>query len=569
MLRICVVSSGDLGRDAETRLLIRSLASVRHEVTSVDGGRGAPDWPATAVRVSKGPGPDAPVVRRLAGRLESAGSRQQRYRQDLIEAVRSSDPEVIYPAARRDLELAIEAATGGAVVMRSPNWPSAAAVDMPTLAPGRVDLSRSPAGPGLGHHEPGWSAAPPPEPLRHRGVKVVIVHRITSTSPARYLTAALERAGVEVIAPGPELDWDAVPDDAAAVVIVESLLPEVGITGSRKDVPVLFWVHHGEHHLMQNLRLSRRYAADAVLLAHSWHLAHRFAVPVHRFPFGVPVELVSDAVPFDRRDLAVAMVGSGLDDASGRYRRRSSLARALHERFGERAAMITGLAPEELMTRYGHARVVVNDGGDRHLPITMRVFEATGAGAVLLTDPLPGTEVLFEPDTEYAVIGGDIADQVETLQETGERMAAAGHERAMRSHTYDHRVDELLEIAAKTTDRTHAPASLWDRVLDVDVTTFAGAGVDDLIEALEDRALIGSHRHPDAALIGSAPDDEIEAAVKAARRFVYCVSTDERVRELVISFVPGGRHDEVEGVLRIEKDPGAGYRADTEDSADG
>ncbi len=568
-MRICVVSSGDLGRDAETRLLVRSLASVGHEVTTVDGGRGVPDWPARAVRVAKSSGADAPVVRRLFERLESAGARQRRYRHALVEAVRRSDPEVIYPAAARDLELAIEAADGGAVVMRSPNWPAAAAVDMATLAPGRVDLSRSPAGPGLGHHEPGWSAGPPPEPLRHRGVKVVMVHRITATSPARYLTAALERAGVQVIAPGPELDWDAVPDDAAAVVIVESLLPEVRITGSRKDVPVLFWVHHGEHHLMQNLRLSRRYEADAVLLAHSWHLAHRFAVPVHRFPFGVPIELVPAAVAFDRRDLAVAMVGSGLDDASGRYRRRSARARELHERFGERAAMISGLAPEDLMRRYGRARVVVNDGGDRHLPITMRVFEATGAGAVLLTDSLPGTELLFEPHTEYAVIEDDIADQVQTLQETGGPIAGAGHARAMRSHTYDHRVDELLEIAGQTAVRTPPAASRWERVLDVDVTTLAGAGVDDLIESLEDRALIGSHRHPDAALVGSAPDRQIEAAVQAARRFVYCVSPDERVRELVISLVPDGRSDEIDGVLRIEKDPGAGYRVQTEDSADG
>src|SRR5690606_25211691 len=107
---------------------------------------------------------------------------------------------------------------------------------------------------------------------RHRGRRLGLVRRATAVTPGRYLEAALRRAGVDVVV-ADRIDW-ALLAGVEAVVVVESLLPPFPIVGDNPGTPVLFWAHHGEHHTAMHRRLVRRYRADAVLLAHSWHLAH-------------------------------------------------------------------------------------------------------------------------------------------------------------------------------------------------------------------------------------------------------------------------------------------------------
>lgn len=145
-------------------------------------------------------------------------------------------------------------------------------------------------------------------------------------------------------------------------------------------------------------------------------------------------------------------------------------------------------------------------------------------------------------------------------------MAAAGHRRAMNDHTYDHRVDEALAIARGTGVRDLQPPSFWDRVLDPEVTTLAEVGRPDVAD-IPDRAVIGSDRRPDAAVVTSGSDEELDAAVTAARRFVYCVGADETVCNRVQALLPDGRVSEIEGALVIEKEPGAGYRIDGGETA--
>ena len=106
-----------------------------------------------------------------------------------------------------------------------------------------------------------------------------------------------------------------------------------------------------------------------------------------------------------------------------------------------------GLDPEEMFAVYGDSQIVIDEGGSRHRPITMRVFEATGSGAALATVPAPGLDLLFVPGQEFLTMDPDAP--VSSLMEAGglEAIAAAGRERALGVHTYDHRVDELLAIA--------------------------------------------------------------------------------------------------------------------------
>jgi spore maturation protein CgeB len=82
----------------------------------------------------------------------------------------------------------------------------------------------------------------------------------------------------------------------------------------------------------------------------------------------------------------------------------------------------------------------------------MRLFEATGVGAFLLTDFKDNLNTLFAPDREVAVwssiddclagIGRYLGDEAASTA-----IARAGHQRTMAQHTYRHRAREILAFA--------------------------------------------------------------------------------------------------------------------------
>jgi spore maturation protein CgeB len=81
----------------------------------------------------------------------------------------------------------------------------------------------------------------------------------------------------------------------------------------------------------------------------------------------------------------------------------------------------------------------------------MRLFEATGAGTMLLTDERLDLDQLFEPGRELVTYAGadDLVEKARWyLEHEGERatVAAAGQARTLASHTYAVRMRELVEI---------------------------------------------------------------------------------------------------------------------------
>ena len=82
----------------------------------------------------------------------------------------------------------------------------------------------------------------------------------------------------------------------------------------------------------------------------------------------------------------------------------------------------------------------------------MRLFEATGAGAFLLTDFKDNLETLFAPDREVAVwrSNDDCLDAIGRAlgNDKGRaEIARAGQARTMVQHTYRHRTTEILGFA--------------------------------------------------------------------------------------------------------------------------
>jgi len=84
----------------------------------------------------------------------------------------------------------------------------------------------------------------------------------------------------------------------------------------------------------------------------------------------------------------------------------------------------------------------------------MRLFEATGVGAFLLTDFKDNLHTLFAPDREVAVwrsVDDCLVAIDRALNEPESRaaIARAGQTRTMGQHTYRHRATEILGFVEK------------------------------------------------------------------------------------------------------------------------
>ncbi|MGI9642978.1 MAG: glycosyltransferase family protein, partial [Acidimicrobiia bacterium] len=498
--------------------------------------------------------------------MQPEGLRSWSLRRRLVSAVVAEKPDLIYALTDADVAIASAAARQcDAAVFRSPNLRSAGAVDVIDIAPSDMRFSASPAGAGSSNHSPLDTSGPSqPEPGRHAGVRIVLAYRSTPTTPARFLRAAMERAGIDVVHVE-VLDWTTIPSDAACVLIVESPYPAHDVIGTNPGMPVVLWAHHGEHHTDAHLRLVRRYDVDAVLLAHSWHLAHRYPVPVHRFPFGVPMGIVDASKPWSDRRFDVAFVGSMAPGAEAHRGRMQILGQA-EELFGtSRVATKSGVSPEEMFETYASARVVVNDGGTRHHPITMRVFESVGSGALLATTSTPGLDQILTPGMDYLEIDVDTAGvAISNAIDDGRavRMAASGCAVAEGRHLYDHRVDELLEIVEGT---RHGPSASLPRVGDstyaravdahVEIGTVAAIGVPDLRQELPLRAVwvdpSSGDRTYDAVVIGTVHHIQDASLADAVRYIVFdeASATSTGIRAWLADYRPSAIESSTGGIV--------------------
>lgn len=578
-MRIALVAEGRIDHDPRARALAWSLRHVGHEVVALDAA-GEADWADSTVAVPT----RTPTGGGLAGaalrRMQPSSLRTRLHRRRLAEALSATRADIVYPMTSTLAETMGSAIEDGAIA-RDPAWTSPPR-DLVWLAPHEPRLSSSPAGVGLGHHmtlddSPGYT----PEPGRHRGRKVALVHRHTSTTPARYLTSALTRAGAEVVSPGLEFDPGEV-DGLDAVVVVESPYPPATLLGESR-APVLMWIHHGEHHLGANLRLVDRLRPDAVMLAHSWHLAHRFPVPVHRFPFGVPVELFPDRLtPWAERAYDVAMVGAGMHEQGGRYDVRHRMVSELEDHLGDHAMFPPRVDPSVLAAIYANTRMVINDGGTRHHPITMRIFETIGAEALALTQDQPGTDVIV-PRHHYRVLDEeDVVDQVRALASDpdAEDSAAHAHRHALAHHTYDHRVDELFEIVDATEpsgwEGRPPPESLLGRVIDDDIDVDTIAADSQIGSELPDRVVwdvdhvverLASGGRVDGAVF-TRDHPQLGEVVRATRRFIYATpGVADRVADALARHHPQAEVSTHDGVMRADTGTTEGYRVRDEVSA--
>jgi hypothetical protein len=108
---------------------------------------------------------------------------------------------------------------------------------------------------------------------------------------------------------------------------------------------------------------------------------------------------------------------------------------------------------EEMYGLLARSQITIN----RHIDIAecyannMRLYEATGMGACLLTDAKVNLPALFEPDQEVVTYASP-AEAVSKLKQllaqpqTAAAIAARGQQRTLKEHTYNQRMGLLVEL---------------------------------------------------------------------------------------------------------------------------
>jgi len=109
---------------------------------------------------------------------------------------------------------------------------------------------------------------------------------------------------------------------------------------------------------------------------------------------------------------------------------------------------------EEMVRIYNETKVVFNpawssDGNPLAVQTKLRHFEVPGCGAFQITNENPELGQLFAPDEEIVFYStdDDLLKKIEQYVSDDarrEQIAAAGHARALREHTLDHRVQSLF-----------------------------------------------------------------------------------------------------------------------------
>jgi hypothetical protein len=296
---------------------------------------------------------------------------------------------------------------------------------------------------------PGWleRAVTPFKPiLRPLARKVGLSPRL-DTQAENILLAQIEEFRPDVV-----LNQDTFHVDTSLIRRIKGignpiLIGQVGIEPSRGEVWTVY------HLMMSQLSTTVNFFRNLGVNSEVNHLAFEPAI--------------LDTLPkAPAADIDVSFVGTVSPD----HRQRIALLEAVAERydlklFGGRPQALPASSPlhrcyqgevwgTEMYQVLRRSRVTLNS----HIDMAgreagnMRLFEATGVGAFLLTDYKDNLDTLFEPDREVAVwrsiddclttIGRALADNNGRAA-----IASAGQARTMAQHTYRHRASEILGFA--------------------------------------------------------------------------------------------------------------------------
>ncbi|MCP9447195.1 MAG: glycosyltransferase [Nitrospira sp.] len=184
---------------------------------------------------------------------------------------------------------------------------------------------------------------------------------------------------------------------------------------------------------------------------------------VEWLPLGFPTELLPASPP--DRTFDIAYVGS--DQAAVHPERHALLQALRRERF---TSWFGRASPREMGRIYSSAKVVFNKS--IHNDVNMRVFEAAGCGAVLVTDRISdnGIEELFDEGVHYVTYSDEssLVAIVKELLSDSVRCALMGdsaRRHVLERHTYRHRAQRVLEVIKQGVKRARPEPEEYIAVL--------------------------------------------------------------------------------------------------------
>ncbi|NBX54840.1 MAG: hypothetical protein EBQ82_00800 [Betaproteobacteria bacterium] len=302
-------------------------------------------------------------------------------------------------------------------------------------------------------------------------MNIVVVASLTLPATANYLIVALRENGHELLVCS-DLPSPLANVNRRGVVDVDQLCrgfkfsPELFLFiegGSMQLFPaglemlpcITAWYGIDTHmDFAKHLRISRLF--DVSFIAQKEYVArlHQEGLPqVHWLPLAFAPELLP--LPLPQKCVDIAHVGSMHVPANPQ---RHALLNCLRRVFPSH--FFNSASPMEMQRIYAQSRIVFNKSV--HNDVNMRFFEAAGAGAVIVTDPIVenGLEELFEEGTHYLVYQDEesLLRMVRTLLSDPDRcmdMGAAARHRVLDRHTYAHRVKEMLALHAGAQKRAN------------------------------------------------------------------------------------------------------------------
>jgi hypothetical protein len=297
-------------------------------------------------------------------------------------------------------------------------------------------------------------------------MKLLIIASLSETATAKYFLTAFRKSGHDLLVcsdiPGSEVDRvvSGVIDvaallhfhrfDADAMIFFEGgsmrLLPD---TTTCPDLVTIWYAIDTHMDFAKHVRIGRLF--DRTFVAQQEYVENLTAGGVLEAEW-LPLAFAPDILPQDQpsRDIDIAYVGS---DNASLHPVRSAMLAALAEAFP--AHRFGRAMPNEMGEIYSRAKIVFNRAVNND--VNMRVFEAMGSGAVLLTDQIVdnGMEVLFEEGTHYLTyrdrdhlltIANNLLADAAQLRTIGEAARAC----VLEHHTYQHRADQMVAKLANT-----------------------------------------------------------------------------------------------------------------------
>ena len=124
----------------------------------------------------------------------------------------------------------------------------------------------------------------------------------------------------------------------------------------------------------------------------------------------------------------------------------------------------------EMSNTFGHSKIVFNNAVGK-TDLNMRFFEAMACGTLLFSDMAKnsGQDILFVPHQDYALYNErnilEVAEYYLMDDLAREAVAKHGQELVLAAHTYQHRMENMLEVALGKIKATHTPYELRDIAL--------------------------------------------------------------------------------------------------------